>query len=340
MVESAAGSSIQGSVRVSELSIGWFSPLRAGPIELRDPSAKVVARVEADSPLTLWQVVRGGWWAAPSIDLGTITLRGEAMIVRQPDGSTNLDAAIAPRRTPGAAGGGGSGRGGGGGGGPTPDLKARLEIASISATVRDAAADGTLGPELGVKNLSGAIDAALEAAGATVRADLKARSVVGDAAEETTMTFALSAKERTARGAAGLTPDNLERVEFALDARGVPSALADALGGLAGALQAGLGPSADVRVRIDGDARNATASLRFDSAGARAEAALRLVDGVIVGAHDDRPALLVEIDSTTFLSRLPQAAALIDAHAARWNSMRVRRSDSPSTGCGCLCPAR
>lgn len=309
MVESAANSSIRGTVKVSELSIGWFSPLRAGPIELRDPAGQTVARVEADAPVTLWRVVRGGWWSASSIDLGTVTLRGEATIVRKPDGSTNLDAAIAPRGTP-APRTGGSG-GGQGAGGAVPDIRARFEIASIDATVRDAAPDGTLGPELGLKNLAGAIDATLDAAGATVRADLKARSVVGDAAEETTITLALTAKERAARGAAGLTPDNLERVEFALDARGIPSALADALGGLAGALQAGLGPRADVRVRFEGDARNAAASLRFDSAGARAEAALRLADGAVTGASADRPALLVEVDSTTFLARLPQAAAAL-----------------------------
>ncbi|MBX3404914.1 MAG: hypothetical protein KF699_16000 [Phycisphaeraceae bacterium] len=307
MVESAAGSSIQGSVRVSELSIGWFSPLRAGPIELRDPGAKVVARVEADSPITLWQVVRGGWWSAPSIDLGAITLRGEATIVRRPDGSTNLDEAIAPRRPATPAGKGGPA----GGGGTTPDLKARLEIASISATVRDAAADGTLGPELGVKNLTGTIDAALQAAGATVRADLKARSVVGDTAEETTITFAVRARERAARGAAGLTADNLEHVDIEIEASRVPSALIDALAGFAGALQSGLAGSADVALRVQGDARNATINLLLDSPGVQAHAAMKLVDGVLLPEKADAPAFTLALTSTTFLANLPQAADLV-----------------------------
>lgn len=306
MVESAVSSSIRGSVRVSELSIGWFSPLRAGPIELLDPGAQVVARVQADAPITLWQVLRGGWWSAPSIDLGTITVRGEATIVRRADGSTNLDAAIAPR-APAAPPGKGGARGGGG---PTPDLKARLEIASISATVRDAAADGALGPELGVKNLAGTIDAALEADGATVRADLKARSVVGDAAEETTIAFALRAQERTARGAAGLTADNIERVDVTFEASRVPSALIDALAGLAGVLQSGLAGSADVALRVQGDARNATINLLLDSPGVQAHGAMKLADGVLLPEKGDAPAFTLALTSTTFLARLPQAADL------------------------------
>lgn len=308
IVESAAASSIQGSVKVSTLSIGWFSPLRAGPVQLLDPSGKPVASVQADAPITLWTIVRNRWWSASSIDLGTINVRGEAALVRRPDGSTNLDDAIAPRAAPGAPGkGAGTGKSASG----VPDLKLRLNIAQLEATVREQQADGTLGPELGVKQLAGKIDAALDQRGLTAGAELKARAIAGDAASDTAITFSLDARERTPLGAAGLTPDNLERINFSLEASGVPSALVDAFAGLAGALQAGLGDKADVAVRIQGDARNATINLLLDAPEAQASATLKLVDGVLQPENADKPALVLSIDSTTFLANLPQASDLV-----------------------------
>lgn len=308
MVESAAASSIQGSVKVSTLSIGWFSPLRAGPVQLLDPAGQPVASVQADAPITLWTILGNRWWSASSIDLGTITVRGGATLVRKPDGSTNLEAAIAPRA--GTSGGSGAGTKKQGGA-TTPDIKLKLDIAQLEVTVREQQADGTLGPEVGVKQLTGTIDAALDQRGLAAGAELKARAIAGDAASDTAIAFTLDARERTPLGAAGLTPDNLERISFSLEASGVPSALVDALAGMAGALQAGLGDKADVALRIQGDARNATINLLLDAPDAQAYATLKLVDGVLQAEIPDKPALVLSLDSTTFLAGVPQAADLV-----------------------------
>lgn len=322
IIESAAAGSIQGSVKVDRVALGWFSPVEAGPVQLLDPQGQQVATVDIDAPFTLWQIVSGRWWSASSIDLGTVTLRGDIDLVRKPDGSTNLDAAIAPRAPSAAPKGGGAG--GSGGGGPSaqaatiPNIKVVLQVAQLDATIREQDAAGKLGPELGVQKLTGPIDVNLDQGSLTAKADLSADVVSGNGAAATKAVIKLdaSAKQQKANGPAGFSPENLERATLALDATGLPSALIDALGGFGGALEEGLGATSDTALRIDGNLAAATINLQFRSPGATADADLKLADGMLVGVDAAKPAISASIRSTGFVARLPQAAGAIEQASA------------------------
>lgn len=322
IVESSAAGSIQGSVKVDRIALGWFTPVEAGPVELLDPQGQRVATVNVAAPFTLWQIVSGRWWSATAIDLGTVTLRGDIDLVRKPDGSTNLDAAIAPRVPSSAPTSGGAGGSGGGGGSAQattiPNIKVVLQVAQLDATIREQDAAGKLGPELGVQKLTGPIDVNLDQGSLTAKADLTADVVSGNGAAATKAVIKLdaSAKQQKASGPAGFSPENLERATIALDATGLPSALIDALGGFGGALEEGLGAASDTTLRIDGNLAAATINLQFRSPGATADAALKLADGMLVGVDAAKPALSVNIRSTGFVSRLPQAAGAIEQASA------------------------
>lgn len=306
IIESAAAGSIQGSVKVERVALGWFSPVEAGPIRLLDPQGQQVAELDARTAITLWQVVGGRWWSAKTLDLGTITIRGDVDLVRGADGTTNLDAAIAPRQAGAAP--------GGGGGGSVPDIVARLEVAQLDATIREVGPDGKPGPELGVQKLNGQIDVALDQGSVVAKADLKAEVLAGNggSASQAVVKLDANAKQKTAKGPAGFSPENLERATVALDASGIPSALIDALGGFGGALEEGLGASSDAKVRIDGNLSAATIGLEFRSSGATADAALKLADGALVGAEGGKPAVALNIRSTGFVAKMPQAAGAIE----------------------------
>jgi hypothetical protein len=320
IVESAAAGSIQGSVKVDRVALGWFSPVEAGPVQLLDPQGQQVATVNIDAPFSLWQIVSGRWWSASAIDLGTVTLRGDIDLVRKPDGSTNLDAAIAPRVPSAAPTGGGAGGGGGGSAPATsiPNIKVVLQVAQLDATIREQDAAGKLGPELGVQKLTGPIDVNLDQGSLTAKADLTADVVSGNGAAATKAVIKLdaSAKQQKASGPAGFSPENLERATIALDATGLPSALIDALGGFGGALEEGLGAASDTTLRIDGNLAAATINLQFRSPGATADADLKLADGMLVGVDAAKPAISANIRSTGFVARLPQAAGAIEQASA------------------------
>lgn len=318
IIESVAAGSIQGSVKVERVALGWTSPIEAGPIRLLDPQGQQVAVVEVQTPITLWKVVSGRWWSAKALELGTITVRGDADFVRKADGTTNLDAAIAPRSAAAPAGSGKPGAGGSGsgasGGAAIPDIKVRLQIAQLDATLQETGADGKLGPELGVQKLTGPIDVALDQGSLSAKADLTADVLSGNgsAGSKAVIKLDASAKQKTPGGVAGLAPQNIERATVSLDATGIPSALIDALGGFGGALEEGLGAASDAKVRIDGNVAAATIGLEFRSPGATADAALRLADGVLVAAESGKPAVVLNIKSTGFVAKLPQAASAIE----------------------------
>jgi len=309
IIESTAADNIQGTVKVDHVTLGWFTPADAGPIQLFDPQGTQIATIEIDTPITLWQVVAGRWWSSSALDLGTITLRGDLDLIRKPDGSTNLDAALAPRgpaSTPSTSSSSGATR--------VPNIKARINVTQLDATIREEGADGKLGPELGVQKLSGPIDINIDQGALTAKADLSADVVSGNgaAASKAVIKLDVSAKQKVPGGPAGFSPENLERATVALDATGIPSAIIDALGGFGGALEEGLGVTSDTTLRIDGNLTAATIAMQFRSAGATAEAALKLADGVLIGTDPAKPALVLNITSTAFIAKLPQAASAID----------------------------
>ena len=84
----AAGAPIAGSVEIGGLSLRWFGPQRASGVVLRDPEGKPVAEVNASVKVGLASLLFG------SRDLGLITLAGNATVVADESGETNLDRAL------------------------------------------------------------------------------------------------------------------------------------------------------------------------------------------------------------------------------------------------------
>lgn len=92
MIRSAAAEQIEGSVEVEDLALSWGGPQRVGKLTLRDPKGKDVAEVSVTVPVGLWGLIRGNY------DLGEVNVSAAAVIVRNKDGSTNLERAIAKNK--------------------------------------------------------------------------------------------------------------------------------------------------------------------------------------------------------------------------------------------------
>src|SRR5690606_25631907 len=102
IIETAAGGSIKGSVKVKDLALSWGGPTKVGPVELYDDTGALVGRLETTVPAGLWRVVSEQWWSQKQLDVGIVELGGKLDVVRDADGSSNLDRALAPK-TPSAA---------------------------------------------------------------------------------------------------------------------------------------------------------------------------------------------------------------------------------------------
>ncbi|MFG0259965.1 MAG: hypothetical protein ACF8LK_06385 [Phycisphaerales bacterium JB041] len=90
MVQDAVNDKIKGRATVSSLELAWFGGQRAA-VSLADPDGVAVADVSVRVDRGLLGLALG------SRDLGVIFIGGEASIVRDADGTTNLQRAIEPR---------------------------------------------------------------------------------------------------------------------------------------------------------------------------------------------------------------------------------------------------
>ncbi len=90
MVQDAVNSKIKGEATVSSLGLAWFGGQRA-ELTLTDPEGGTVADVSVRVDRGLLGLVFG------SRDLGVVFVKGSATIVRDADGTTNLQRAIEPR---------------------------------------------------------------------------------------------------------------------------------------------------------------------------------------------------------------------------------------------------
>ncbi|MEL6328076.1 MAG: hypothetical protein AAFR38_00305 [Planctomycetota bacterium] len=91
-IESAAGDSIRGSVRVGSVSLSWFGSQKLGRVELLDENGGPVAVLDAELPTGLLALAAGG-------DLGVLKVTGSARVEQREDGSFNLLEAIASTDT-------------------------------------------------------------------------------------------------------------------------------------------------------------------------------------------------------------------------------------------------
>lgn len=311
IIEGSVNPGIKGRVKVAKASIGWFSGLEAGPVEVYDPEGKLAASVRTSAPVTLWQAVSGRYWSARSLDLGTVEVSGQLDLRQYNDGTTNLDRALAPK-SPSAATGGKAGKpskeGAASGEPNMPAVRATLKVTQLDISVRNE--KDNFVSEIGLKPLKGEakIDADPSAPGGGVikaQADFSGNALAtGAGAQAAPMTLKLDADvKQTAAGR--WTPDGIDHARIKLALTNAPIPIADALASLGGALVQAVGNTADVNIDVDGNASKMGGAVRLTSAGLNADANLAVQDGVL-SAAPDKPST-VALKSTDFLASLPQA---------------------------------
>ncbi|MBX3322291.1 MAG: hypothetical protein KF757_04810 [Phycisphaeraceae bacterium] len=136
IVASKGSEAISGSIDVRSVSLSWFGPQRVHGLRVLDGSGTRIADVDVSADVGLMALAFGGR------DLGTIGVKGHAMVRRDAAGRINLlDALIAPSAEikPEA-------RPGGGGGAGTPKqasvpakLRAKLNLDALNVTYADPA---------------------------------------------------------------------------------------------------------------------------------------------------------------------------------------------------------
>jgi hypothetical protein len=326
MIEGSVNPGIKGRVKVDRASIGWFTGLAAGPVEVFDPQGERVASASVTAPVTLWQVVSGRYWSASRLDLGTIEVRGDASIKQYLDGTTSLDRAFSPRDGAPAKPSKPATRPGGGGGGSMPAVKATLKVTELNVSVRDE--KDQFKSELGLKGFKGEakIDADLGAAGGGVvkaNADFSGRAASpGGGGDGQPMGLKLDADvKQTSAGT--WTPDGIAQARVNLTLSNAPMRVIDALAGMGGAIVQGVGESADVNVDLDGNTQAMSGRVKMTSTGLNADATVSIKDGVFNAAAEGPST--VSLKSAAFIENLPQARAGV-AKAGE----QIRLSSAPS----------
>lgn len=302
IIENAAAGSIKGSVKVGKVNVGWFSDATVGPIELRDESGKMAAQLDVAAPVSLWKVVSEGWWSAKRLDLGTIQLGGRVDVERDAaTGVTNLERAVAPKQQSASA----PGKSSGG----LEAMKAGINITKLDVLVREKRADGTYGPDAGVKDLKGVAQIEFGGPEVKLKTDLTGTPIgSGAGAFKGVIDATLTST------ASKFDAKSLEKAIVKADVAGLPVAVIDAFAGMGGALTSGIGDSADVNVDATGNLKTADLKARVNSTGVQGGFAFVVRDGIIMqqgtgasGASADPTVNTLTIKSTEFLARLPAA---------------------------------
>lgn len=255
--ESTFNETRQGSLRVGELDLAWFSEQHVSDAVVADPEGQPIARVRATLP-SLMQLARSG-----GKHIGAVRVELEADLVADDAGVTNLQRALAPRGTSAS---------------PEPEAKPGDEP-SLIERLRDLDLDF----ELVGKRITWSDKETRQLGRPFTISDLKLAAVAkpgaplavrGDARIEGTQpgSFALDARWNPSSGT----------LEGQGELRKFSSALVDGLAAQQGRLAELLGPTFDVVF----DARDVTLERGDLSAEIRASAtrialALRLENGVV-----------------------------------------------------------
>jgi hypothetical protein len=169
-IENGGSDAIAGRVTVDSVSLSWTGPQRVKSLRVLTPSDERVARVDVEMTAGLFGLVFG------SRDLGEVRVSGEAEIVRDATGVSNLDRAISGEpRAPSA--GASAPRSAARRSGPlftVPEgFAADLELGGLTVLYRDASLEAASSGRVlagGVRDLRGAVRVA---AGEATTADLR-----------------------------------------------------------------------------------------------------------------------------------------------------------------------
>ncbi|MBX3359088.1 MAG: hypothetical protein KF745_11765 [Phycisphaeraceae bacterium] len=271
IIERSVNAGIPGKVTVSTVSVGWFSSTRLGPISLADDKGKRIADVSVNSPITVWGLTRTALFGRSHITLPEIVIAGSADVVRNPDGSTNIERALgqapakpspspAPSPAPSKPAPASS---------PVETAKASLRLDSLNFTFTDlsAPADAPVHKGLALKDFGGPV-AVDYRAGSNGKLNLKS-DLSGAFSGGGVPATAEKQKIKTDI-ALDLSPSGVPIAGSAdVDISNVPAALIDVLADLGGTLSPSIGPMVDLKITASGslDKANAAATLTAASAG-------------------------------------------------------------------------
>jgi hypothetical protein len=264
IVASKAGEAISGKVAVESMHFGWFGPQRVEKIRLLDTGGKEIARFSVEVDKGLFGFIRG------DLDVGTVTLTGvKADIVKYPDGTTNLDKAVAPKQPskpkppskPSEP--------------KVPDsLAAHVVAHNMQVTYTDQSKPGS--PMVAIQKAD--LDARL-APGQPVGLTFNGDAVSGD---KTGKLAATIKADRLIRKDGLIQPEKAA-IDADISAKTVPLQLVDAFVplGEGASAQRGLGDTIDIALKAKGDMKSAAATLSAAATNLTANADLRVADGVL-----------------------------------------------------------
>jgi len=304
IIEREAGKAISGSASVQGVELSWGGPQVVRGASLRTPDGAQVVLASVTVEAGLWGLVRG------NLDLGEVTISDATLnIVRNADGTTNLDKAISPRAgktAPPSSGGAKSG--------PTlpRGLRVNLGVKNLDATFTDHAvgptplvvtiddliASGTIAPGEPLNFTLGFF--ASQGAGSTGRGELK---LVTKVQNWSTTDGAITPTKAT--GTIGLSATSL------------PVAIADALGIVKGpdgapiSLSKALGGTLDLKLDANGD--SAGAVITIDAA--LANAGLKGKVAYAGNAIEATEPLAITITGPALRALLPQMESAFDPKA-------------------------
>lgn len=280
IIEKKAAESIAGKVTVRDVSLTWGGPQVIGEIDLASPDGSRVGTLQVRGTAGIWSVLTG--YLGGSIDAGVLQIKGKAAITRDASGVTNFERALAPpagaaRTSPPAT-----------GSPPSPDagvlhlgssvpIRATISVADLDVTYTDAAS----GSSYAIRGFNAKSDIDLSAASG-VLATLDLSAAVGSAASPTGSLSVAARYEAPARnGSVRLTDGS---ITAKVNAAQAPLDVIDALTLQQGRLAAALGDKATVNFSISGDMKNAQATITADTAGATADLAFHIKEGVLTAS--------------------------------------------------------
>jgi hypothetical protein len=285
---------IAGKVEVDSISLGWFSGQTITGVKVTDPTGQTVATVaKIDMPS-----VRPTTFLDLSNDLGTITIdKPELSVVKNADGTTNLDAAFAPK-APAAKGSGTSGSGTSGGATKIVGPKGVVQVNGLVVTAKGFA------PQTATVNVS------------TLTVDAKdlgklGLAMKGDAAygNDKGLLGADLVVSGLITPAGDLAPESA-KVVGTVEARKLPVAVADAMANQGGLLVSLLGKEINIGLKADISQKEGEAGLKVDSENLVIEISIaKQGDGFALGKGPNSVKFAIKKDAVNGLLKEKQAPA-------------------------------
>jgi hypothetical protein len=322
----ALNKSIHGKADVGGISLSWFGGQRIGPVTITDSAGQAVARVTVNTSRGLAGLARGALGLG-ALDLGQSTITGSAIIVRRPDGTTNLQEVFGGPAKPAANGGGGGGSGGASSRSSSiPIVSGSVVLDKLDVRFIDQSRPGAPAAAIVVPALSGT--ASIQGSKAA-DASLTGNVLYGTDEQHATTpggSVALDAHADSLTDGAGRLTLSATRFDVKADAKDVAVVIADAAAGMDQRLVAAVGDTLQASVRAAGTLADADATITAASRAINADVALKSAGGVLTTPRPGKvtvqtsgfPAFLSGADKslasgqTAKFDKLPEVTAVID----------------------------